>query len=126
MKATELRHKVVRYVQHRERLMHFYGAWKTTERMAAIAAIHNQLEHFKHHGLVSQCRLILRLLPDLRSIAAGESSKYYHSDQEKLAQFERCATTYLSANGMGRGAGDTQGKVTEPAPSFFPLQCSPL
>lgn len=75
-----------------------------------------------------QCRKVLQVMADLHSIAAGVTSRYYNSDQAKLAAWLEVAEDYLQQTlTVCEDTGDvTRGISHEPVSSFSYLPNSPL
>lgn len=83
-RGNRLFEKMTAFVKHRERMMEQYGALKTTERMAAVSRMKNELNIFQFNPPRSKATYVLRCSGQLQLIAAGLESKYFDSDQEKI------------------------------------------
>ena len=107
---------VIRFVRKRERMMKFYGALSTRERWDACARIRRVCAHYRQ---ADQAKVIGMILPDLRYIAAGRSSRYYEAEQAFLAQLE-------SALMSDRGPEGSLGLRPSGSRFFSELENSPL
>jgi hypothetical protein len=93
---TQLLQEMRRWVQHRERLMDYYGAFKSMPRVQAASLVLMMTDLYRDDTNKRKCELALRMLEPMQIMAAGKRSKYYHSDQERIASFEQYARTYLA------------------------------
>lgn len=126
--AKELLDEITKWINHRERMMMMYGAFKSLQRISTITTLRTQLEAVRMQNTAIQCRMVLQLLGDLYSIAAGKASRYYHSDQCKIIGWEEVASTYVQPNNSwAEATGDvTRGISHDPVASFSYLPNTPL
>lgn len=85
--------RLYRFARHRERMMNFYGAWKTKERMESVSRILKRLDFFRNS--YNLANVLLKLQKDAYLIAAGRSSKFYESEQQKLESIFETAKANL-------------------------------
>lgn len=116
LRANKLFDDLRSFINHRERMMEHYGALKTEDRMKAISRMKNELNIFQHNPPKSKATYVLRCNGFMQMLAAGKSSKYYDSDQDKIyAMLEEAESIIadraqaLRADSMTTraGAGDT-------------------
>jgi hypothetical protein len=87
-KKQEILIRAKRLVKHREMMMRKFGA---KPKYSTITKIITRLDFYSSRDIKTISRLILTMQEDIRSILAGETSKFYKSDQKKAAElFEMC------------------------------------
>lgn len=88
--------EINKYLKHRERMMIHYGAHCTTAKMATISKVRRELDNASQWYWQQKAQLIQRLLPDLHTISAGQSSKYYTTEHHRLREWEEAMQVLLS------------------------------
>jgi hypothetical protein len=88
IQKQEIITRAKRLVRHREKMMKEFGAkpqFKTTRKIL------DRLDFFSSRDLKTICRLIINMQGDIKSILAGETSRFYKSDQRKADElFQLC------------------------------------
>lgn len=100
--------QIRKYLKHRERMMLYYGAHCTTAKMATISKVRRELDHASQWYWQQKAQLINRLLPDLHSISAGQSSKYYTTEHHRLREWQEAVELLLNPHRVQQTVGTAQ------------------
>lgn len=100
MTGKEMLLTITRYVNHREKLMTSFGAFKSSAKMESISKIRRQVSFYADADTPVIKRLVLLLEPDLVNIMPGKQSRFYQSSKARLDNlFDLCKTNDQPGNG---------------------------